>query len=207
MGKKREKRKVVRYIYEGELTERIFFNYLHDLYPQSEAKPIDVYCGRGGTANSQISNVLKVMHFDRIYLVLDEDFQIKGPIENDVLRNLENKWQLDRKTLDNVKYRDFINYNKGRCPIIIFSNPSSIEGIILQLLGKTKNSLEGKTTRNLKDQLSAFISQYFKENGEEEPHDSKERLMRFFKATFPKDLLESKRTDIKELDCILSIFE
>ncbi|MBR1399458.1 MAG: hypothetical protein IJ564_04715 [Alphaproteobacteria bacterium] len=207
MGKKREKRKVVRYIYEGKLTERVFFDHIRRFYPESNAEPYLVFCGRGGTANSQVSNVLKVLYFDRIYLILDEDFQTKGPIEDDVLRKLEAEWILENGALNGVRYRDYINYNKGRRPIIIFSNPSSIEGVILQILGKSKKSLEGIDTDNLKSQLSSYVSQYFLEKNITLPHSNEEKLREFFAAKFSNELLQSKRKTIKELDCILSIFE
>lgn len=207
MGKKRDKKKIVRYIYEGELTEKVFFEHIKKYYPKSTAEPYPVFCGRGGTANSQVSNVLKVLHFDRIYLIIDEDFQTKGPIEDSVLRKLEEEWKLDKGVLNGVRYRDFLNYNKGRRPVIIFSNPSSIEGIILQILGKPKESLEGKSTDDLKSQLSSYISQYFKESNLTPPHSNEEKLKDFFVAKISKELLEEKRGGIKELNCILSIFE
>lgn len=207
MGKKREKRKVVRYIYEGELTEKVFFEHIKRFYPETTAEPHSVFCGRGGTANSQVSNVLKVLYFDKIYLILDEDFQTKGPIENDILRKLEGEWKLNEGVLDGVRYRDFIDYNGGRRPIIIFSNPSSIEGILLQILGKSKESLEGISTDNLKSQLNSYVSQYFLEKKITPPHSNEDKLREFFAAKFSNELLQNKRKTIKELDCILGIFE
>lgn len=82
-----------------------------------------------------------------------------------------------------------------------------MEGILLQILGKSKESLEEKDTDQLKSQLSSYVSQYFHENNLELPHSNEERLKQFFITKISKELLEEKRHDIKELDCILSIFE
>ena len=206
MGKKREKKKVIHYIYEGK-TEKMFFKHLHYLYPQSEAKPIELYCEKGGNADYQVTNVLKVLYYPKVYLIIDEDFQEKGPIGSENLRKLEKVWQLEDNYLDRKKYRDFISYSKGRSPTIIFSNPSSIEGIILQILGKSKEDLEGIDTDNLKSQLSSHISQYFLEKNVTPSHDNEEKLREFFAAKISKELLDDKRKTIKELDYILGIFE
>lgn len=207
MTRKREKKKVVRYIYEGELTEKLFFEHIKSFYPQSNATPHDVFCGRGGTADSQVANVLKVLYFDRIYLILDEDFQTKGPIEDYVLRKLEESWKLTKHSLDNIRYRDFINYNRGNKPFIIFSNPTSIEGVILQILGQAKASLEGKSTDDLKSQLSSYVAQYFQEANIPLPRENTKKLHMFFTNKLPITLLQEKRKSIKELDLFLSIFE
>ena len=76
MGKKRVRQKTVRYIYEGKLTEKMFFYQLHQCFPNTIAKPLDLFCGKGGTADSQVSNTLKSMHFNKI----SSDFPIPTAI-------------------------------------------------------------------------------------------------------------------------------
>lgn len=207
MGKKKVRQKTIRYIYEGKLTEKMFFHRLHQCFPNTTAQPLNIFCGRGGTADSQVSNTLRSMHFNKICLILDEDFQTQGPISKSNLRKLEKFWKLKENELDSVRYRDFVEYGCKHKPLIIFSNPSSIEGIILQILGKSKEELEGKTTNQLKSELSSYISQYFKDEGIPVPENNEEKLQIFFKAKLSLERLKAREKDIKELKYILEIFE
>lgn len=207
MGKKKSRKLTVRYIYEGKVTEKAFFEYLHSCFPDTLAAPLNMYCGRGGTADSLVSNLLKCLYFNKIYLILDEDFKDKGPIGKDNLRKLEREWKLNENELNNEEYRNFIKYGSQCRPCIIFSNPSSIEGILLQILGKEKEELEGKTTNQLKSELSSYIDQYYRDVGIESPQNNEDKLFSFFKAKFSLDVLEECRKNIKELDFILNIFE
>lgn len=195
MTKKKRKKKVTTfYIYEGEKTEKIFLEYLVDLY-NSEAKPLILFSGRGGSADLIISNAIKAQ--DRgtyLFVVLDEDFEQKGPISEETLRSLERVWCLPQMELDGVPYRELNNHNTGnRKPVIIFSNPSSIEGMLLQILGVSKDDLEGKETDRLKDRLNSYCQSGFDQS--------------FLKERFPKDVIEEKRKIIPELNLILSLLE
>lgn len=206
MGKKKVRQKTIRYIYEGKLTEKMFFHHLHQYFPNTTAQPLNIFCGKGGTADSQVSNTLKSMYFNKICLILDEDFQTKGPIGKSNLRKLEKFWKLKENELDSVRYRDFVEYGCKNKPLIIFSNPSSIEGIILQILGKSKEKLEGKTTDQLKSELSSYISQYFKDENISIPENNEEKLQIFFNAKLSLEILKTREKDIKELKYILEIF-
>ena len=185
----------------------MFFHQLHQCFPNTSAQPLNIFCGRGGTADSQVSNTLKSMHFNKICLILDEDFQTKAPIGKKNLRELEKYWKLKEKELDTVEYRNFAEYGSKHKPLIVFSNPSSIEGIILQILGKPKEELEGKTTDQLKSELSSHISQYFKDKNIPIPENNEEKLQIFFDAKLSLEVLKARKKDIKELEYILDIFE
>ena len=191
--KKRKKKVIVSYIYEGD-REKIFLEYLVNLY-NSEAKPLIMFSGRGGSANVIISNAIKAQ--DRgtyLFVVLDEDFEQKGPISEETLRSLESVWHLPQKALDGVPYRELNNRNTdNRKPVIIFSNPSSIEGMLLQILGVSKDDLEGKETDHLKDRLNSYCQSRFDKA--------------FLEKRFPKDVIEEKRKIIPELTLILSLLE
>ena len=154
-----------------------------------------MFSGRGGSADLIISNAIKAQ--DRgtyLFVVLDEDFEQKGPISEETLRSLERVWCLPQMELDGVPYRELNNHNTGnRKPIIIFSNPSSIEGMLLQILGVSKDDLEGKETDRLKDRLNSYCQSGFDQS--------------FLKERFPKDVIEEKRKIIPELNLILSLLE
>ena len=208
MGKQRRRKVTVRYIYEGELTEFVFMEYLKSLYPSSIAVADESFCGRGGTADSQVTNVLKRLFFSRIYLILDEDFYSKGPISDENLRNLENEWGQPLNSLNGISYSSFLNMNVSRRnPIIVFSNPSSIEGIILQILGKEKTSLMGKSTKMLKNMLQSYIGEYFRVQKKDRPKDNGIALFQFFQSVLSLEKLQTARKSIPELDVILGIFE
>ena len=191
--KKRKKKDSTFYIYEGD-REEIFLEYLVKIY-KSNAKPLSVYSGMGGSADSIISNAIIAQ--DRgtyLFVVLDEDFEQKGPISEETLRSLERVWCLPKMELDGVPYRELNNHNTGnRKPVIIFSNPSSIEGMLLQILGVSKDDLEGKETDRLKDRLNSYCQSRFDQS--------------FLKDRFSKDIVEEKRKIIPELNLILSLIE
>lgn len=191
--KKRKKKVVVSYIYEGK-TEKIFLEYLSNIY-NSEAKPLTIFSGSGGSADSILLKTLKVL--DRgnyLFVILDEDFKRKAPISEGTLRSLERAWCLPPMRLKEVPYRELNSCNyKNRKPVVIFSNPSSIEGIFLQILGVPKDELEGKETSRLKDQLNGFCKSGFNES--------------FLEMKFTKILIEKSRKNIPELDLLISLLE
>lgn len=191
--KKRKKKVVVSYIYEGK-TEKIFLEYLSNIY-NSEAKPLTIFSGSGGSADSILLKTLKAL--DRgtyLFVILDEDFEQKGPISQETLRSLERVWCLPQMALDGVPYRELSDRNAdNRKPVVIFSNPSSVEGMLLQILGVPKDELEGKETSRLKDQLNGFCKSGFNES--------------FLEMKFTKILIEKSRKNIQELDLLISLLE
>lgn len=194
MGKKkRQKKVIVSYIYEGE-REEIFLKYLTEIY-ESDAKPLTMFSKRGGSADSIISNTLKAL--DRgtyLFVVLDEDFEQKDPLSIKTLRALEKVWCLKASSLNKVPYRNLNSYNiKQRKPIIVFSTPHSIEGILLQILNVPKKDLENSNTDRLKDRLNGCCHAKFDAD--------------FLKERFSKAVIEDKRTVIPELDLIISLME
>ena len=60
--------------------------------------------------------------------------------------------------LQNQPYRQLQNQNENkRNPILVVSNPISIDGLILQMYGETPGSLENKTATQLKNALDSLI--------------------------------------------------
>ena len=194
MGKKKRQRKtVVRFIYEGK-REGIFLKYLIELY-SSSAQGIEPHSGKGGTANSLISNAINASHvYQHVFVLLDEDFKQKVPISDETRDNLEKEWGISKGTLKNSKYREYHSKNvNNKNPIVIFSNPHSIEGILLQMLNVPKKDMENSNTDRLKDRLNSYCHANF-DNA-------------FLKEHFPKAVIENKRTVIPELDLIISLME
>ena len=207
MTKKRVKKTTVRYIYEGK-TEKVFLKYLSSLYPNSSARAIEPISGRGGTADSIISKALLHQYFDKLFVLLDEDFESKGAdfrISDETLKKLEKEWKIENGVLSTIRYRDFESQNiHKRNPIIIFSNPQAIEGVLLQVLGYPKESLESKTTKELKGMLQDQLAKLTDKNP---CYTGKEALLVLLSQSAPLKLLTEKRKTIPELDVILSIFE
>lgn len=207
MTKKRVKKTTIRYIYEGK-TEKVFLRYISSLYPNSSVQEIPLASDRGGTADSIISKALTYQYFDKLFVLLDEDFETKASpycISDETLNNLERQWKIEEGSLSKVKYRDFLKQNiYKRNPIIIFSNPQSIEGILLQILGYSKDNLEGKTTKDLKGMLQNELKNF---TDNIPCATGTEALFKLLIQEAPLEVLQSKRQTIPELDTLLSFFE
>ncbi len=205
--KKRYRKKTCYYIYEGK-TEGYFLHYLASLFPNASVKEVSPFSGRGGTADSIVLNALSCQYYDRLFVLLDEDFESKAAeyrISNETLRKLEQQWNIDPGALSEVKYRDLHKYNiNHRKPVIIVSNPQAIEGLLLQILGYSKQKLENKTT----DELKSMIQNFLKSITDTYPcYTTPEALLHLFKQKMSLAILQEKRKIIPELDTLLTFFE
>lgn len=205
--KKRYRKKTCYYIYEGK-TEGYFLHYLASLFPNASVKEVSPFSGRGGTADSIVLNALSCQYYDRLFVLLDEDFESKAAeyrISNETLRKLEQQWNIDPGALSEVKYRDLHKYNiNHRKPVIIVSNPQAIEGLLLQILGYSKQQLESKTTTELKNMLQNLLGPI---TDIHQSATTQEALLHLFHNKMPLSILQEKRKNISELDTLLSFFE
>jgi len=114
----------------------------------------------GGSANQIVTNGIKHSARDvNVYVFFDEDFESKPgyTISDEALEGLSNSWKIIN-TLQGCKYRNLQALNTSfRNPILIVSYPQSIEGFLLRLLGIPLQSLEGKTTQQLKNTLASHL--------------------------------------------------
>ena len=194
MAKKKRKTKISRYIaIEGE-REKVFYDFLYDLYkPENNNIHIKLSKINGGNQVSILNKAIKeINNRNMCYVWLDDDFKIKNNDKNkEFIDSLNSLWgtKIDYTT----QYKDLQKiYNKDlKKPILIISNPCSIEGILIKIFNK--NIPENPTTDNLKKAFDSIL-----ENLSEKE---------YYEKHLTKDLLEEKRKSIYELDLLLKIFE
>ena len=143
-------------VYEG-YRERHMLDYL----AENSKVHLNIIFSSGGTADSIIVTAIK--HSARgcpVYVFFDEDFERKlnSQIAYETFETLADLWRLKAVDLRNQPYRQLQTQNENmRNPIFVVSNPISIDGLILQIYGETRYSLENKTTTQLKNALDSLI--------------------------------------------------
>jgi 5S rRNA maturation endonuclease (ribonuclease M5) len=116
----------------------------------------------GGSANEIVITGIKHSARDvNVYVLFDEDFEGKPDqrISDETLEGLAKAWKLNKDALIDCPYKQLQALNTGlQNPILIVSQPQSIDGFLLQLLDNThKNTLEGKTTKQLKEIIKGML--------------------------------------------------
>lgn len=167
----------------------------------------------GGSADTIVGTALKFSHtYQNLITFFDEDFQTKGPILDETLKRLQGCWCID-DDLSKVDYRNLENKNiHGRNPHLLVSNPSSIEGLILRVLGKTEADLAGKTTCQLKGDFFSLIDEYVDDEDTEAecldriPTSDLKKFVVFLQKTDFVTKLRQARNFIPEVDQLLKAF-
>jgi len=116
----------------------------------------------GGNSNQILINGIKHSARDiSVYVFFDEDFEAKQDqkISDETLEGLTKAWKLDKDSLTEIPYKHLQVKNKNmKNPILIVSNPQSLEGLLLRLLDNSKKDvLEGKTTKQLKHIIDSML--------------------------------------------------
>ncbi|MDR0289526.1 MAG: hypothetical protein LBI06_01155 [Treponema sp.] len=145
-------------IYEG-YREGYFLEHLER---QSDVRLNSQFCS-GGSSNQIVLGGIK--HSDRnvnVYIIFDEDFETKPDqkISDETLEYLAKKWKLNQNDLKRCPYKQLQAMNTGeRSPLLVISHPQSIEGFLLRLLDShQKDTLERKTTKQLKDMIESILN-------------------------------------------------
>jgi hypothetical protein len=116
----------------------------------------------GGGSADQIVNtgIIRSATGINVYVFFDVDFESKPGygISDDTIESLAKLWKLGKDELKGCPYNQLQPLNMDmQNPILIISHPKSIEGLILRLLDRSLNSLEGKTTTQLKGEIASFL--------------------------------------------------
>jgi len=152
----KKRRNSIYIIYEG-YREGYFLEHLEK---HSEVKLNSIHCN-GGNANSIVINGIKHSARDiSVYVLFDEDFELKPDykISDETLEGLAKAWKLGNDNLIGCPYKDLQAKNSYmKSPMLIVSNPLSLEGILLRLLDCPQGSLEGKTTKQLKQMIDGIV--------------------------------------------------
>jgi hypothetical protein len=144
-------------IYEGYL-EGYFLEHL-EKYGNVRLNPI--FCS-GGSSNQIVINAIRHSARDvNVYAFFDEDFETKQDqkISGETMEGLAKAWNLNKDVLIGCPYKKLQTLNIGmKNPIIVVSHPQSLEGFLLRLLDSPrKDTLEGKTTKQLKQIIESFL--------------------------------------------------
>ena|GEM_PF-3585171 len=164
-------------VYEG-YSEGYMLKYFEE---NSKVKLNSRFCS-GGTAESIVITAIK--HSDRdgkIYAFFDEDFEQKAArITNETFKSLAKRWEVNVADLKKCPYKNLQNQNvNNRNPILVVSNPNSIDGLILRMLGMSHESLN-KKTEQLKKDLDSFINRCeLTEKDIEEVHRIDEKITKY----------------------------
>lgn len=201
MGKKkRHKLFSVFAVIEGEKREVNLLLYLKEIYLDKQKVKFMEHPVHGGNPDVLLGHAIRYLHFayDRIFVWIDEDKDLNQESREALFKN----WKID-----NSKKNDFLRcplgdlqktYNsKKQNPILIVSQPVCVESLILRTLGKTpchqslQKNILSKQKRELKNSIDGMFA------GECE--------YQYYLQNLSKDKLEEKRTEIKELDLLISM--
>ena len=188
MAKKHRKVKTtVSVSLEGK-RELAYFDYLCDLFYNSETSHITVEEKFGGDSDSIVERAIKKSSYDKSFAWFDEDVKLSTEVRN----SLGKCWmqELDASVPDKDLQK---TYNKGnRNPILIVSNPRAFEGLILSLF-----NIHLDKTADTKKYKNAF-------DGHTKCGGDLEKEKGFYQKNLPKEKLEKANNETIAL--ILSIF-
>lgn len=204
MGKKKKRQKLfsVFAVIEGEKREANFLLHLKEIYLDAARVKFIEHPIHGGSPDRLLEQALKCLYFayDRIFVWIDEDVDLSENSREVLFK----EWKIDNKFKQEFikcplgRLQEKYNINKQN-PILIVSQPVSVEAIILKTLGKNMpfsceefNSKERKKQIN---DLKSCLNSVF--NGMEERE--------YYKNNLTKDILEEKRKNIAELDLLISM--
>jgi len=151
------RRKSIYVIHEG-YREGYFLEHLEKY---SNVRLNSQFCS-GGNSNQIVTNGIKHSARDMdVYVFFDEDFELKPnqKIQNETMEGLTKAWKLEKDILLGCPYKLLQAKNKGmENPILVVSHPQSLEGFLLRLLDSSqRDSLEGKTTKQLKQMIDSLL--------------------------------------------------
>lgn len=196
------KRNSIYIIYEG-YREGYFLEYLEKY---SNVRLNQVPCN-GGNSNSIVINGIKHSERDiKVYVLFDEDFESKPEhkILDDTLEGLAKKWKLDKDALKRCPYNQLQTENHNmRNPILIISNPQSLEGLLLRLLGYQKERLEGKSTKQLKQMLEGILGNVKLNNEDIQNIESYDKKIALYKEEIDRQKQKQDTPNFKEHCCFL----
>lgn len=187
MAKRYRKVRTAIYVSLEGQREEAFYSFLEDLFLDNTSRHINIDSRRGGNSDVILERAIKRTSCDRSFAWFDEDVPLKET--RDKLAECWGVEKFDPKVAD----KDLqATYNKGyKNPILIVSNPCSVEGVILSLFNKLPKKLDTKTLKNSLVGLTGS------------GHDL-EKEIAFYKKHLTKEKLENSANPT--LDLLLLIF-
>lgn len=199
--KKRLKKNTVFIALEGYREEHLL-RYLKEVFDPENKIQLKYSQEKGGSSNAVLDRALKNNYYKKVYAWFDED----NELDDEYKRELERFWNIDcitNITDKDLQDKDLQDKNvKMKNPIIIVSNPYSVESIIIKLFDKklpnfiipdkSKEDFE-ENKKRLKSSVKGFI---FNTSDIE-----------YYRNNLTKEQILEKANEIKELKLLLTIFE
>lgn len=194
--KKKERQKTTFIAIEGE-REEIFLSFIKEVFDKQNKIKIKQHPDLGGTSNAILDRAIKNCFYPKVYAWFDED----NLLTKDRKEILAKYWNVNIP--NNIKDRDLQQCNiKNKNPILIVSNPLSVEGIIIQLFEKkfpkfkepllSENNIE-HNKRIIKNSVDGIFNS--------------DLTLDYYRKHLTKEYILEKSKQIKELKTIISIFD
>ena len=197
MTKKKRNKKQSDFIALEGKRERTILYFLQSIFDPHKRINLNIHPDLGGTSNAILDRALKAPGYDKIYAWFDEDDKL------DTSRKCElgERWRVDIDS--DVQDKELQDLNtENRKPIVIVSNPLSIEGLLIRLLEhKIPNFKEPVFDENNLEENKKMIKSAAK--GIFDKKDEAD----FYKENLSKEYIIKKAKDIGELRLLLSIFD
>lgn len=202
MGKKRKKKQSVYGVVEG-VREKLFLEVLVEIYkPRDHNINPNFEHTSGGTPDKIVGTAIKHADRDKVFAWFDEDFEPDNPIGKDVKSSLARCWGITETdqafwdcSLSNIQENH--NSENKRKPTLIVSKPVCVESVILRILGVDLPYAEYDPSRRAQ-QIETLKGKLKETIGEK---DEKE----FYHSKLSVEILEKKRSEIAELDFLISM--
>jgi len=194
--RKRNKKQSVFIALEGK-RERTFLYFLQSVFESEKRINLNIHPDLGGTSNAILDRALKAPGYDKIYAWFDED----DKLDNDRKCELEKRWRVEINPDTDDKNLQNLN-TENRKPIVIVSNPLSIEGLLIRLFERKIPNFKEPVfnEENLKENkkmIKSAVKGIFDKKDEAD----------FYKENLSREYILNKAEDIEELRLLLTIFE
>ena len=193
-GKNRERKINIFIAREGD-REEYFINYLQELFDPEGKITLHFPLEKGGNSNVILDRALKSF-YTKVYALFDED----GELDEEHRHILEERWCTNFPS--KLPDRELQSYNTNmRNPIVIISNPLSIEGLLIRLFDYNIPSLiEVNSKENFeenKKRMKSSVKGFMGTNSD----------IDYYRLHLTKEKVLKKAKDIEELRLLLTIFD
>ncbi len=197
MAKKTRNKKTSVFIALEGKREKTFLYFLQSLFDPDKKINLNIHPDLGGTSNAILDRVLKAPGYDKIYAWFDED----DKLDSDRKCELGKRWMVEINSDIEDKNLQSLN-TENRRPVLIVSNPLSIEGLLIRLFEhKIPNFkepvFEKENLKENKKMMKSAVKGIF---------DAKDEAV-FYKENLSKEYILDRAEEIEELKLLLSIFK
>ena len=188
-------------ILEGEKRERKFLEFLQETYLNQQMISFSPAPIHGGNPNFLILEAIKrVFNYDRVFVWFDEDKEISDETRSYLMKH----WKIDDADSKNFmqcslgELQNRFN-QENRKPILIVSQPVSVESLIVMTLGKRVKHEKYDSLRR-EEQLASLKNTLKEIFGRQDEFE-------YYQQHLSREILEERRKKIPELNILISMLE